>query len=283
MTTQHARGGARSASVTAASVLTVVDVSVWFGGVKALDGVSLQVRPKAITGLVGPNGAGKSTLFGVVSGLRRPQAGRVALLGADVTGASAQQRARLGLGRTFQQPELFMGLSIREHLVLAYRLRHHRARVWRDMLTGAGLRRSPAAENERVDALLELLGLTAVAERRAASLPLGTCRLVEVGRALAGDPSVLLLDEPLAGLDPREADRLAAALRLTVDTEGTAMLLVEHDVDMVMSLSAHVVVLDFGVVLAAGRPAEVRADPQVRAAYLGDDAVAVPTGTQVRT
>jgi ABC-type branched-subunit amino acid transport system ATPase component len=246
------------------------DVVVQFGGLTALDGVSISVPPATLVGLVGPNGAGKSTLFSACSGLLKPNAGRIFLGGVDVTDTSPQERARRGLARTFQQPELFMGLTVRQHLVLAYRSRNQRARLWRDMFTAASLRKPDQAENDRVDHLLDLLSLTAVADSLVDVLPLGTTRLVEVGRALATGPSVLLLDEPSAGLDAREGEGLAQALRRTVDDEHISMLLVEHDVAMVLSLSSYVFVLDFGELLAQGPPDFIRDDPQVKAAYLGN-------------
>ena len=246
------------------------DVVVRFGGLTALDGVSLTVPPASLIGLVGPNGAGKTTLFSVCSGLLKPNAGRVYLDGVDVTDTSPQTRARRGLARTFQQPELFMGLTVRQHLVLGYRARHQRTRLWRDMFTAASLRKPEKAETERVDHLLDLLSLTEVADAPVDVLPLGTTRLVEVGRALATGPSVLLLDEPSAGLDQREGEKLTEALRRTVHDEHISMLLVEHDVAMVLSLSSHVFVLDFGEMLADGTPDVIRNDPKVKAAYLGE-------------
>jgi ABC-type branched-subunit amino acid transport system ATPase component len=246
------------------------EVVVRFGGLTALDSVSIAVPPASLIGLVGPNGAGKSTLFAACSGLLKPDSGRVFLSGTDVTDTSPQGRARRGLARTFQQPELFLGLTTRQHLVLAYRARHSRARLWKDMFTGASLRKPDAAEKERVDALLELLSLTEVADALVDSLPLGTSRLVEVGRGLATSPTVLLLDEPSAGLDQREAAGLSAALHRTVVDERISMLLVEHDVAMVLSLCSHVFVLDFGELLAQGPPDAIRNDPVVKAAYLGE-------------
>jgi ABC-type branched-subunit amino acid transport system ATPase component len=246
------------------------DVTVRFGGVTALDGVSISVPPASLVGLVGPNGAGKTTLFSVCSGLLRPNTGRVYIGGVDVTDASPQDRARRGLARTFQQPELFMGLTVREHMVLAYRARHRRARLWKDMVTPGSLRKPEPAETERVRYLLELLSLADVADVPVDVLPLGTTRLVEVGRALATSPSLVLLDEPSAGLDQWESERLAEALRRTVDDEHLSMLLVEHDVAMVLGLSSYVFVLDFGELLAEGPPELIRSDPRVKAAYLGE-------------
>jgi branched-chain amino acid transport system ATP-binding protein len=244
-------------------------VTVRFGGLTALSDVDLVVPAGSAVGLVGPNGAGKTTLFSVLSGLLRPTAGVVYMDDVDVTAESPQRRARRGLARTFQRIELFWELTVREHLVLAHRSRHHRTRLWAD-LVGAGLR-SNAAEEQAVDEMLDLLNLRPVADRVVAGLPLGTGRLVEVGRALANDPSVLLLDEPSSGLDRRETSALSDALVRTCRERGVAMVLVEHDLDFVLGVSEQVTVLDFGQVLAVGPPNAVRADPKVQAAYLGGD------------
>lgn len=254
-------------------VLTATGVTVRFGGLVALSEVGLEVPPSSIIGLVGPNGAGKSTLFAVLSGLLSPVSGRVHLGGEDVTRSSPQARARKGMARTFQQPELFLGLTVREHLVLAHRVRFARRRLWQDMVNPLALLSAPDSENERVDALLELLDLTRVAKAPVAALPLGTSRLVEVGRALATQPDVVLLDEPLSGLDMHESENLASAFRRVVK-EGerqVSLLMVEHDVATVLALSSHIYVLDFGELIAEGSPEAVRNNPAVRSAYLGDE------------
>jgi ABC-type branched-subunit amino acid transport system ATPase component len=253
--------------------LAAVELSVRFGGIAALSEVSLEIPPRSMVGLVGPNGAGKSTAFAVLSGLLQPGGGRVELDGVDVTAASPQARARAGLARTFQQPELFAGLSVRDHVVLADRMRHHRSRVWRDMFLAGSLRRSPPEETERVDALLELLRITDIADRPVGGLPLGTSRLVEVARALATRPSVLLLDEPLSGLSGREASALGETLSEAVTERHLAVMLVEHDVPMVLELCSWIFVLDFGQVIAAGSPDHIRTDRAVQAAYLGDTTI----------
>ena len=197
------------------AVLTATGITVRFGGLAALSDVSIEVPPGTIVGLVGPNGAGKSTMFAVLSGLLRPASGRVLLHGDDVTTASPQLRARRGLARTFQQPELFMGLTVREHVVLAHRVRYSRQRLWRDMIDPRSLRPASKDENERVDGILELLNLTRVAKSSVGALPLGTSRLVEVARALATRPDVMLLDEPLSGLDLRESENARFSLSAT--------------------------------------------------------------------
>jgi branched-chain amino acid transport system ATP-binding protein len=251
-------------------VLEARDVTVRFGGLVALREVGLAVPARTIVGLVGPNGAGKTTLFGVLSGVISPAAGTVLLQGRDVSRDPPHRRARAGLARTFQRTELFADLTVREHFVLAHRARHARPRLTADLLGRPPKDRD--AEDDRVGGLLSVLGLEPVADRPARSLPLGTGRLVEVGRALATDPVVILLDEPSSGLDVHETEQLAATLIRARDERGVALVLVEHDLDLVLGMSDVVSVLDFGTMIASGTPGEVATDPRVRAAYIGDEA-----------
>ncbi len=249
-------------------LLEAKGITVQFGGVVALDDVDFHADEQVITGLVGPNGAGKTTLFGTLSGLVRPRAGQVLVDGKDVTRASPQRRSRLGLARTFQRLELFGELTVREHLVVAARVRERRDRsLWRDLI-GRGSRPAPG-EDEAVDGILTLLGLDHVADKPVTLLPLGTGRIVEIGRALATGPRVVLLDEPTSGLDVHESQMLADALRRARDDRGIAFVLVEHDVELVLELCAAVTVLDFGRVIAHGTPDEIRSSSAVQAAYLG--------------
>jgi branched-chain amino acid transport system permease protein len=250
--------------------LDVQGVTVRYGGLLALSDVSIVVPRASIVGLVGPNGAGKTTLFHVVSGLLRPEQGDVSLGGRRITNQSPAARAHLGLARTFQQPELFLGLTVREHIILGYRVRHSPSRIWIDAVAAGGLRAEEPDEKRRVDQLLSLLSLETVANTQATSLPLGTSRRVEVARALATGPAVVLLDEPSSGLDVRETAHLSTALQTVVAEEKVAILLVEHDVDMVLGLSRSVTVLDFGHCIANGTPDDIRNDTKVRAAYFGD-------------
>jgi branched-chain amino acid transport system ATP-binding protein len=246
-------------------------ITVRYGGLTAINDVEVAVPPGELVGLVGPNGAGKSTLFGVLSGLIRPSAGEVLLNGEDVTRASPQLRAHRGLARTFQQPEIFSGLTVRQHLVLGHRIRKSKSRIWSDLFTFGSLRSADPDEKGDVDGLIDSLGLGLFANRLAAGLPLGVSRLVELGRALATSPTVLLLDEPSSGLDSHETGEFEGTLRRITGDRGVSVLIVEHDVELVMRLCRTIYVLDFGVLIATGTPDGIRRDPQVRAAYLGEE------------
>jgi branched-chain amino acid transport system ATP-binding protein len=237
--------------------LEVSDVTVRFGGNTAVQDVSLSVGDGIVTGLIGPNGAGKTTLFNVITGLQPAARGKVRLDGRDISGLPPYRRARLGLARTFQRLELFGALTVRENIQVAASLRK-----------GWGSSEEPVAET--VNRLIARLSLGPVADVRADSLPTGQGRLLELGRCLAVQPSVLLLDEPASGQDESETERFAEILRELVG-EGIAILLVEHDMGLVMSVCEHIFVLDFGRLIASGSPRDIRADVAVQAAYLGAD------------
>ncbi|MCU1602103.1 MAG: amino acid/amide transporter ATP-binding protein 1, family [Frankiales bacterium] len=232
-------------------MLRVENAAVRFGGVQAVKDMSLECPPGRVTGLIGPNGAGKTTLFNIVTGLQKPDSGRVLLGDKDITRMPAQRRAKHGLARTFQRLEVFGSLTVRDNVLLAAEL------------TGP-LRKAGAV----ADALLSRVGLTAFAHAQAGSLPTGSARLLELARALATNPSVLLLDEPGSGLSERETHALGDLL-LSLAAEGMSVLLVEHDVELVMRVCEHVYVLDFGMLLSEGTPAVVQADTRVQEAYLG--------------
>ena len=238
------------------SALDVRNVTVKFGGNVALDSVSLSAEAGQVTGLIGPNGAGKTTLFNVVTGLQTPTRGEVRLGDRDITSLAPFKRARAGLARTFQRLELFTLLSVRANVRVA-------ADIHRSHSRDASLDPDTVA-----DEILERLGLAALGDTRVDQLPTGQARLVEIGRALATRPGVLLLDEPASGQDEAETDTLAGLLA-ELAAEGMAVLLVEHDVQLVMRACHLVHVLDFGHILAVGTPDEVRNDQAVLDAYLG--------------
>jgi branched-chain amino acid transport system ATP-binding protein len=248
-------------------LLVARGVSKTFAGITALDQVSLEVAPQEIVGLIGPNGAGKTTFFNCLLGILKPDRGTVTFDGRDLTRVPTHRRARLGIARTFQRIELFTGMTPREHLLVAERVRNGRGALWKDLLF---MGRPNADEQRRTQAMLDLLGLAAVADRTVESLSLGIGRLVEVGRALMTQPKLLLLDEPSSGLDRGETEALAATLLDVQREHGIAILLVEHDVELVRNFVERVYVLDFGTLIASGATREVFADAAVRRAYLGD-------------
>jgi branched-chain amino acid transport system ATP-binding protein len=246
-------------------MLAVEGVSVAFGWVRALDGVSFEVGTGLVCGVIGPNGAGKTTLFDVVSGLRRPGAGRVSVGGRDLTGMSPVRRARAGVRRTFQRTQVFGRLTVAGNVLAALDWHGGGGGLAADLVGWPGRRRLERERGERVSEVLELCGLTPLRDAYAAALPVGQRRLVELARALADRPGLLLLDEPTSGLDAAQAARLGEVVRAL----DTTVLLVEHDMGFVMGVCDRIVVLDLGKVIASGTPAQVRDDPVVRAAYLG--------------
>jgi branched-chain amino acid transport system ATP-binding protein len=237
------------------SLLLVENVTVDFGGHRALSDVDLDVAPASITGLIGPNGAGKTTMFNVICGLQETTRGRVTFDDADLASLGPHERARRGIARTFQRIEIFGSLTARENILVAAEI-HKR---W------SGANTDPKAETEEI---LQHVGLERVANERADALSTGLARLVELGRGLATRPRLLLLDEPSSGLDETETEGFALLLE-RLATEGLAILLVEHDVELVMRLCARIHVLDFGRKIAAGTAPEVQSDKAVQAAYLG--------------
>ena len=242
------------------ALLSAEDVVVRFGGLRALSETNLEVDPGVVTGLIGPNGAGKTTCFNVITGLQEPTSGRVLFDGKDITDRSPYKRARMGIARTFQKLEAFSSLSARENVLVAAEQR----RAWD---------KSKFSPSAVATEMLDRVGIGSVAEFMVGTLPTGTARLVELARALATNPKVLLLDEPSSGLNEEETEDMARLLRMLV-ADGLAVLLVEHDMSFVMGTCEVIYVLDFGKIIAHGTPSEIQNDPMVQAAYLGSAAVA---------
>ena len=250
--------------------MTTLDISglvMRFGGVTAVDGLTVRHDSGGVVGLIGPNGAGKTTVLNLLSGALRPTAGAITLDGHRLDGLRPDRIARLGVARTFQNLQTFASLTVRENVLVPLAARAAARPVVGLFALLAG--RDAAAHRDRADELLASVGLLDLADQRAGSLPYGLQRRLEVARALAGDPRLLLLDEPLAGLSRAESADLTA-LFAEVASRGVTVLLVEHDVASVLAVSQRVIVLDHGALLADGPPAEVAADPAVRAAYLGE-------------
>jgi branched-chain amino acid transport system ATP-binding protein len=250
-------------------LLQAEEINVTFGGHRALVDVSVDADAGRITGLIGPNGAGKTTCFNVLSGLQPPNAGRVIFDSSDISGVPAYKRGRLGMARTFQRIEVFGSLTVYENVLVAAEIR----RRWSRGPGGRGVSTRQETHGDihrECNEIIDLVGLRKVVDQRVDSIPTGLSRLTELARALATKPRLILLDEPSSGLDDDESEAFGELL-LELAKKQIAILLVEHDIDLVMQVCDRIHVLDFGSIIANGTPSEIRRDKRVQKAYLGED------------
>jgi branched-chain amino acid transport system ATP-binding protein len=249
-------------------LLAVRDLTVRFGGITALDHVSIDVAPGEIVGLLGPNGAGKTTLFNAISGFQKPDEGRIVMEGIDLQTLLPYERVAAGLGRTFQHVRLFANLTVRENLLVAQH-RHLSSGSLSAMLRLHAWRRDEEEALARAERMLDMIDLRAWEAAYPQTLSYGTTRFLELAAVLSLDPKVLLLDEPASGIQQKEVEALGPMLRRIRDETGCSIVLIEHDMGLLLGLSERVYALDFGRVIAEGSPEEITQDPQVLSSYLG--------------
>ena len=251
------------------SLFQVKDLAVHFGGIKAVDGVSFEVEKGSIFTIIGPNGAGKTTIFNLVSRINDPTAGSIYIEGRDITRVAANQVASLGIARTFQNIELFDNANVMQNILVGCHV-HVGTSLWSEILRLPSFKRHEIESRKNVEKIIEFLGLDAYRDSTVGSLPYGVRKMVELGRALAVSPKLLLLDEPSSGLNVEETDNIGSWIRDIRDVLGVTILMVEHDMRLVSAVSDRVLALNYGKLLAIGTAAQVQREPAVISAYLGN-------------
>jgi len=259
-----------SVTPSSAAILRLEEVSMRFGGVTALREIDMRVEQGGIVGLIGPNGAGKTTAFNIISGFYTPQKGRILLEARNITGRPPERVCAAGIARTFQNMRLFHNLSVLDNVMLGSHVRR-KGQWWMAPLGLPSFRREERAIAEDALALLERLGIAGYAKERSASLPYGAQRRLEIARALATRPRLLLLDEPAAGMNPQESADLMHFIMRVREEFGLSILLIEHDMKVVMGVCERLWVLEYGRMIAAGKPEDIRSNPDVLRAYLGQE------------
>lgn len=250
--------------------LQVENLSVEFGGVKAVDNVSFMVEPGEIFAIIGPNGAGKSTIFNLLSRIYQPSGGRMSYGAHDLLAAEPHRVVEFGIARTFQNIELFENATVLQNLLIG-RHRHTRPNIFREMVFSRKMRAEEREHRLAIEGVIDLLDMSHIRDERISDLPYGARKNVEIARALCSEPSLLLLDEPASGLNSEETDDLAFWLEDIRDDLGITLMMVEHDMSLVTRMADRVLALNNGATLAMGSPAEVQSDPKVQSAYLGGD------------